>query len=187
MGNRFIQLLLGLSLLLNAFVLAGFIYRSWISPPSFHAMPPMPPPPPGPRPSPVELLAQDLHLDDKQRAALRDLMETYGAARRERLHQIQRLRDETSVELRAPTFNMTRIENLVDEVSRLRADQQKENLRAMARFEPALSPEQRERLHTILADRYANPMPPRPRQPGGPPPGGAAHGGPPPGEPPPSE
>ena len=35
MSPRLIQLLLGLSLLLNCFVLAGFVYRSWIAPPVF--------------------------------------------------------------------------------------------------------------------------------------------------------
>ena len=42
MGGRLIQLLLAMSLLLNTFVLAGFVYRSWIAPPFDHAMPPPP-------------------------------------------------------------------------------------------------------------------------------------------------
>ena len=34
---RLIQVLLALSLLLNTFVLAGFVYRSWIAPPAVRA------------------------------------------------------------------------------------------------------------------------------------------------------
>ncbi|MEA2853200.1 MAG: hypothetical protein QOE02_3219, partial [Rhodospirillaceae bacterium] len=34
MSSRLIQVLLALSLLLNTFVLAGFVYRSWIEPPA---------------------------------------------------------------------------------------------------------------------------------------------------------
>ena len=33
MSSRLTQLLLALSLLLNCFALAGFVYRSWIAPP----------------------------------------------------------------------------------------------------------------------------------------------------------
>ena len=35
MTSRWLQILLGLSLLLNAFVLAGFVWRTWIEPPHF--------------------------------------------------------------------------------------------------------------------------------------------------------
>ena len=46
MSSRLIQLLLALSLLLNTFVLVGFVYRSWIEPPAFERHAPPPPPPP---------------------------------------------------------------------------------------------------------------------------------------------
>jgi len=42
-----------LSLLLNTFVLVGFIYRSWIEPPPLER-PASSPPPPGQRPSALE-------------------------------------------------------------------------------------------------------------------------------------
>ena len=37
MSSRLMQVLLALSLLLNTFVLVGFVYRSWIAPPPFEA------------------------------------------------------------------------------------------------------------------------------------------------------
>ena len=58
MSSRLIQVLLALSLLLNTFVLMGFVYRSWIEPPAFER-PMQPPLPPGQRPSPLETMARD--------------------------------------------------------------------------------------------------------------------------------
>lgn len=167
MTNRLIQLLLGLSLLLNTFVLAGFVYRSWIAPPPpFDMRPPMPPPP-GPRPSPVEALIHDLGLDEPQRQALRGLVDQYTAARRERSQEIQKVREQTAAEMRRPDFEMTRVEALVDRLAALRAQQQKASLRTVVELEPKLRPEQRERLRMILAERLAGSRPPPP--PGGPP------------------
>ena len=171
MGSRLIQVLLGLSLLLNTFVLVGFVYSSWISPPTFERH--MPPPPPGPRPSPVEMLIKDLGLDDGQRDALRGQLELYTAARRERFREIQKIRDQTAAELARPQIDMTRIDGLIDQITKLRADGWKESLHAVAQLEPQLRPDQRERLHVLLVERFAGAPPPRPppRPGGGPPPG----------------
>lgn len=177
MSSRLLQLLLGLSLLLNCFVLAGFVYRSWIAPPTFDARPP-PPPPPGGRPSPIEALARDLDLDDGQRDALRSVFDRYAVARRERLREVQRVREQTVAEFRQPQIDMARIDGLVDQMARLRADLQKENLHAVAQLEPVLRPDQRDRLRVLIVERFAGAPPPRPGAPGGPPPG---PGGPPPG------
>src|SRR5882762_498810 len=91
MSSRLIQVLLALSLLLNTFVLMGFVYRSWIEPPPFerHA-----PPPPGQRPSALETMTHDLNLDDGQRQGLRGVFEQYAASRRDRLREIQKLREQ---------------------------------------------------------------------------------------------
>jgi Spy/CpxP family protein refolding chaperone len=67
---------------------------------------------------------------------------------------------------------MTRIEPLVEQMTRLRAEQQKENLRSISQLSPHLRPEQRDELHKILAERYGGgwrgrsggPRPPRPPQ-----------------------
>lgn len=168
MPSRLVQILLGLSLLLNCFVLAGFVYRSWIAPPAFEAHFPPPPPPPGPRPSPVEALIRDLDLDDSQRSALRDVLDRYSMARRERLREIQKVREQTAAEFRRPQLDMTRIDGLVDQMTRLRADLWKENLHAVAQLEPQLRPDQRERLQVLLVERFAGAPPPRPAAPGGP-------------------
>ena len=90
MSLRVTQLLLGLSLLLNCFVLAGFVYRTWVEPPPF-AQGPRPPPPP--RGGPLEMLAQDVKLDDGHRAALKDLFDRYAEERRQRVHEIQKIRE----------------------------------------------------------------------------------------------
>lgn len=176
MGSRLIQVLLGLSLLLNTFVLVGFVYSSWISPPTFERHMP-PPPPPGPRPSPVEMLIKDLGLDDGQRDAVRAQLELYTAARRERSREIQKIRDQTAAELARPQMDMTRIDGLIDQITKLRADGWKESLHAMTQLEPQLRPDQRERLHVLLVERFAGAPPPRPlagpagRPPGAPGPG----------------
>lgn len=154
MSPRLTQVLLGLSLLLNCFVLAGFAYRSWIAPPELaHAHPPLPPPAAG-RPGPLELLSQDIKLDDGQRQALRGLFERYAVTRHARIREMQKVRDQMSTELLKPEFDMTKIDPLVEQMSRLRAEQQKENLKSIAELVPQLRPDQREHLHKILGERY---------------------------------
>jgi len=167
---RPIQLLLGLSLLLNCFVLAGFVYRSWIAPPPFETRQPgFPPPPPGARPSPIDALVHDLGLDSGQREALRGLLDGHAVKRRERLREIQKIREQTVAELKKPQIDMARLDGLVDQIARLRADVQKENLRTAIQLEPALRPDQRERLHVLLVERFAGAPPPRPPAPNRPP------------------
>lgn len=159
MGGRLIQLLLALSLLLNAFVLAGFVYRSWIAPPFPHHLPPPPAPGAGPGQGggPLEQMANDLGLDDKQRQALREVFDKYHADRRKRFQEIQAIREQTGRELEKRTVDWSRVDGLIDQVSRLRADAQKENLRSILDLEPQLTPQQRDKLHAVLAERYINP------------------------------
>lgn len=176
MSSRMMQILLALSLLLNTFVLAGFVYRSWIAPPAFEHR--LPPPPPGPRPSPLEVVARELDLDESQRAKLRGVIDQYATTRRDRQREIQKLRDQAAAEYRRPTIDMARIDPIIEQLARLRIEQQKETLHSFAQFEPQLTPQQRERMHHILAERLAGPpWPPRP--PGqGPGPGPGGPGGP---------
>lgn len=179
MTSRLVQILLGLSLLLNTFVLAGFIYRSWIEPPfDMHRMPPpprgspgLPGQPGGPRLNPVEMVARDLDLDADQRKVMQELFDQYAKERRERLQAIARLREETGMEISRRPLDMAKIDTLVDQVSQLRAEQQKETLRTLTQLEPSLQPGQRERLQRLLVDRVASPPPPPPPRPpaGGPP------------------
>ena len=79
MNSRLVQFLLALSLLLNCFVLAGFVYRSWISPPYGSGF--AGPPAGGPPGTPFEMMMNDLKLDDAQRKALHDVFEKNHRAR----------------------------------------------------------------------------------------------------------
>lgn len=177
MSARLTQILLALSLLLNCFVLAGFVYSRWIAPP--HWPGPMRGAPSGSSSfwNPLDALAKDLKVDEAQKQGLKDLFEHYSAVRRERYREIQKVREATTAELQKPEFDMTKIEALVDEMSRLRADQQKENLRSIAELSQHLRPDQREELRRILGERYGGgwsgksgpgttggPRPPRPPQ-----------------------
>ncbi len=168
MSSRLLlQVLLALSLMLNAFVLAGFVYRSWIEPPPLER--PAPSPPPGQRPSALETVTHDLNLDDRQRQALHGVFDQYAMMRRDRQREIQKLREQIAAEYKRPTIDMARVEVLIDQLTGLRAQQQKDTLRSFAQLESQLKPEQRERLHQILAERLAVPYYGRP--PGGGPPG----------------
>src|SRR6516165_9936662 len=103
MSSRLLlQVLLALSLMLNAFVLAGFVYRSWIAPPPFERQMP-PPPPQAARPSVLEVVTRDLDLDDRQLTALKGVFDQYATLRRERLRDIQKLREQLAAEYRRPT------------------------------------------------------------------------------------
>ena len=161
MSPRLIQVLLGLSLLLNCFVLAGFVYRSWIAPPTFEVRQPGFPPP-GARPSPIDALVHDLGVDSGQREVLRGLLDGYAVIRRERLREIQKVREQTAAELKKPQIDLARLDGLVDQIAKLRAEVQKENLRTAVQLEPALRPDQRQRLHVLLVERFAGTPPPRP-------------------------
>jgi Spy/CpxP family protein refolding chaperone len=166
MSSRLVPFLLALSLLLNGFILAGFAYRTWIAPPEIARMGP-PPGPGGPgRAGPLEMLSQDLKLDESQRQALKGLFDKYANERRERFRQIQQVREAMVSELKKPDFDIAQIDSLVDQMTKLRAEQQKENLGSIAQLSGQLRPDQRERLHEILADRYGGPGN---RPPGGPP------------------
>lgn len=158
MSTRFTQFLLALSLLLNCFVLAGFVYRSWIAPPEVAVG--GPPPPLASRPSPLELLSQDLKLDDSQRQALRGLFDRYTASRRDRVREIQKIREQMQAEMQKGSIDTSRVDALVDQMTPLRAAQQKENLQAIAELAPKLRPDQREKLNRIVIDRYGSGRPP---------------------------
>jgi Spy/CpxP family protein refolding chaperone len=180
MSTRWLQLLLALSLLLNTFVLGGFVYRSWIAPPVFERGPP--PPPPGQRPSALEMITHELDLDDAQKRALKAVFDQYATARRERIREIQKLREQIAAEYRKPTVDLARLDSLVDDLTKLRAEFQKEMFHALAQVEGQLKPEQRQRMHQVMAERLSQPFG---RPPGNPPgPGGPPGAGPPPGRPP---
>src|SRR5476651_1744416 len=151
MNSRVVQLLLGLSLLLNCFVLAGFVYRSWIAPPFGEHVPG---PPPGGRQAPIEMMMNDLKLDDSQRKAMRDGFEKNTAERRERIHQIQLLREQTGDVLKKQPVDLGKLDSLVEQITKLRGEQQKANLRGILEMDEHLTPQQRERMHQILAERY---------------------------------
>jgi Spy/CpxP family protein refolding chaperone len=166
MSARLTQVLLALSLLLNCFVLAGFVWRSWIEPPHQRVAGPGP----GGRGwSPLEALAQDLKLDDGQRQELRPVFEHYADARRDRFREIQKIRDAMVVELQKPDFDMGKIDPLIEQMTQLRGEAQKQNMRSIAEMASKLKPEQRDKLHKILADRYGNPPWAGGRPPGRPP------------------
>jgi Spy/CpxP family protein refolding chaperone len=154
MSTRWLQLLLALSLLLNTFVLVGFVYRSWIVPPAVEH----PRPPPWPRPSALEMAAHDLELDDAQREALKKVLDQYAAERRERFREIQKLREQIAAEYRKPTIDLARLDALVDQNTRVWAELQREMFGALAQVEDKLNPDQRQHLHQMMADRLSNPF-----------------------------
>jgi Spy/CpxP family protein refolding chaperone len=155
MSSRLTQVLLALSLLLNCFVLAGFVYRSWLAPPPHVAGgPPTPPPGPNRWTNPLEALANDLKLDEATKKQLQPIFEQYNTARRERYREIGKLREAMSAELQKAQYDMARLDTLVDQMTDLRAEQQKQNMRAFEEIAGKLKPEQKAELHKMLAERY---------------------------------
>jgi Spy/CpxP family protein refolding chaperone len=121
----------------------------------------------------VEVMINDLDLDAGQRQALGGQLDRYNTARRERFREIQKVREQIVAELKQPKLDMTKVDGLIEQITRSRADQWRESRHAVADLEPALRPDQRERLHTMLAERFAGtPWQQQRQQPGGPPPGG---------------
>lgn len=147
---RLITVALALSLLLNAFFVAGFVFRGWIAPLPFEQRMP---PPPGSRPSALEAVASEVNLDEKQRQALRGIMEQHAKVRRERSREMQKVREQIVEEYRRTPLDQARLHPLIDKLGDLRDQQQKETVRALAQFEAELSPQQRDRMHQVLVDR----------------------------------
>jgi Spy/CpxP family protein refolding chaperone len=116
--------------LLNAFFVAGFVYRGWIG---------------GPLP-----------------------FEQHAQVRRERSREMQKVREQIVAEYRRSPLDQARLAPLIDRMGDLRADQQKETVRALTQMEAQLDPEQRVKMHQILVDRLLSS--PWARQPGAPPP-----------------
>jgi Spy/CpxP family protein refolding chaperone len=168
---RLITVALALSLLLNAFFVGGFVYRGWVGPLPFEQRmlpPPPPPPPPGARPSALEAVAGDLNLDPKQRQALSGVFEQHSQVRREHSREMQKVRDQIVAEYKRIPLDQARLAPLIDKLGDLRADQQKETVRALSQMEAQLDPEQRVKMHQLLVDRLLSS--PWSRQPGAPPP-----------------
>lgn len=152
--SRLLQVALALSLLLNAFFVAGFVFRSWIAPLPFEHRAP---PPPGARPGAVDMVANEVNLDDSQRKALQGVLERYSQIRRERQRETQKLREQIVAEYKRSPIDPERLGSLIDKLGDLRAEQQKETMRTLAQLETQLRPEQRQRMHEVLADRLLNP------------------------------
>jgi len=152
---RVTQVLLGLSLLLNVFVLAGFVFHSWYEPPrrQFGSGPPAPGE--GSRwGNPLESLVQDLKLDEAQKKDMQPVIDQYAKTRRERWRDIGKIREAMSAELQKPAFDMVKIDALVDQMTVMRAEQQKENLRAIEQMAAKLKPDKQAELHKMLGERY---------------------------------
>jgi Spy/CpxP family protein refolding chaperone len=156
MSSRVTQVLLGLSLLLNAFVLAGFVVNTWFEPPHLPFVGGRPPPPPGPPRwgNPMEALANDLKLNDAQKKAVQPIIDDYANTRRDRWRDIGKIREAMAAELQKPVFDWTKIDALIDQMTALRVDQQKQNLRAVEQMANKLTPDKQAELHKILAERY---------------------------------
>jgi Spy/CpxP family protein refolding chaperone len=158
MSSRLTQVLLGLSLLLNSFVLAGFVYRTWMAPP----MPQHAGPPPRPRGGPIELLIQELHISADQRKALQSVLDRYGEQRRGRFREIQQIRESMAAELQKPQLDLAKVNPLVDHMQQLRGEGFKENMAVIAEILPQLSEEQRAEFHKLMAERFGGPWQGRP-------------------------
>ena len=122
---------------------------------------------------PLLTVTRDLNLDDSQRQALRGVFDQYATTRRERLREIQKLRDQLAAEYKRPTIDMARVDTLIDQLTKLRADMQKETLRSFTQLETQLKPElvDDNLVVSLVAERLAAPFVPRP--PGG---GGSGSG-----------
>ena len=121
----------------------------------------------------IEQLAHDLKLDEAQKKAVQPIIDDYGNGRRDRWRDIGKIREAMSVELQKPNFDWTRIDALIDQMTVLRVDQQKQNLRAVEQMALKLPSDKQAELHKVLGERYGGqpwrqgsggPRPPRPPQ-----------------------
>jgi Spy/CpxP family protein refolding chaperone len=159
MSSRLTQVLLGLSLLLNCFVLAGFVYRTWIAEPERAG------PPPRPRGGPIDMLIHDLKISEDQRKSLQGELDKYGEHRRERFREMQKVREAMAAELQKPQLDLAKINPLVDQMQQLRGDLFKENMAVIADMLPKLTADQQGELHKIMNERFGGPWRGRPGEP----------------------
>ena len=85
---------------------------------------------------------------------MQPIIDEYGNSRRDRWRDIGKIREAMATELLKPSFDWTRIDALIDQMTVLRVEQQKQNLRSVEQMASKLPSDRQAELHKILADRY---------------------------------
>jgi uncharacterized membrane protein len=138
-------ILLGLSVALNVFFIGGFFYARHFGPPWGDG--------PGHFDRRDDATLADLNLDPGQqrtaRQALRDMRQRNFA----RLRELRQVRERVIVELRKERTDFAVVDPLIDRVTTLRGDIQKDGLRTAEQISATLRPEQREKFREFVIAR----------------------------------
>jgi len=96
---------------------------------------------------PMRIMAGDaLDLTPEQEARLDEMAKAHQAARKDLFDRMEKLRGELDDLVEAPDYDPGKADGLIDEMARLRAEQQKAGLRHRIEFRKVLTPEQLKKL-----------------------------------------
>lgn len=152
MRARLPWILFAVSLILNVFVVGGFLYTRHVADR----------PPPG---GPVWMAARSLELDDAQKEAFRQLR-AEGRRNFEEMRETMRpLRERLTGELAKPAPDFATVDRLIDEISVAETIKQKAMARTVQRFVDTLRPEQRAQFHRAVQEQVSRRFP-EPGKPG---------------------
>jgi Spy/CpxP family protein refolding chaperone len=100
---------------------------------------------------PGERLANFLNLTPEQKTKLEGMRKARQEERQAIFEQMRRLRTELREAMKNPQSDEKKIDGLIDEMSRLRATQMKNGLRAAREMEKVLTPEQLKKFNEARA------------------------------------
>ncbi len=101
-------------------------------------------------------LEEFLNLTPEQKAKLEEFRKSGAEERQAHFEKMRKLRDDMQEAMKDPEANESRINGLIDELSKLRADQMKQGLARHREMRKVLTPEQQGKLselHGQMADR----------------------------------
>jgi uncharacterized membrane protein len=153
MRNRWLWILLGLSVALNVAFVGGFVYARFLAPQSVAVSGPEAAAPVVGPPVPVAQLVRELALDDEQRRRLRTSLQEMRRAAAPRVREQLALRDAVVAELRKPQPDTASIDRSLERAGALRSAVQKDVLRISLQFAATLRPDQQERFREIIVAR----------------------------------
>jgi Spy/CpxP family protein refolding chaperone len=144
MKNKILTFGLILLFIVNISALVTFAYNRWVKPQSkFHS------------PNSVEsapLMPRQLSLSHEQLKCFRDIRSSYDAEIKEIQAQIQVKRRTLVGQMKKETPDMTSIDKLIEEISRLQAEMQKRAVLNLFKEKEVLTPEQREKFFRMFED-----------------------------------
>ena len=139
-------ILFGLSLVLNIFFVGGFVYAKHFGPPWAHGRAPW-------QQRVDARWADELRLDPDQQRTFRQAFREMRQRNAPRVRELAQLREQLTTEMEKDKLDFAAIDPLLERISALRLDIQKDGLHAAEQVAATLRPEQRAKFREVMIAR----------------------------------